>query len=75
MNYMNLFNDLETIRAFEKNYKESYSKELLGNDSNKPLEIKRDTMIRMLSLVQRYKQIIYMLAEKKVDEVIKPNKF
>ncbi len=71
MNYMNLFSDLETIRAFEENY----TKELLENNSDEPLEIKRDTMIHMLSLVQRYKQIIYMLAEKRIDEIIKPNKF
>lgn len=71
MNYMNLFSDLETIRAFEENY----TKELLENNSDEPLEIKRDTMIHMLSLVQRYKQIIYMLTEKRIDEIIKPNKF
>lgn len=71
MNYMNLFYDLETIQAFE----EDYTKELLENSSNESLEVKRDIMIHLLSLVQRYKQIIYMLAEKKVNEVIKPNKF
>lgn len=71
MNYMNLFYDLETIQAFEADY----TKELLEESSDGSLEVKRDIMIHMLSLVQRYKQIIYMLAEKRVDEVIKPNKF
>lgn len=71
MNYMNLFSDLETIRAFEENY----TKELFEKNSDEPLEVKHDTMIHMLSLVQRYKQIIYMLAEKRIDEIIKPNKF